>query len=197
VAFDQVLSIEQVMENTILEELNNDAWTYSGGATKFRPTIAYRKMLGHQEVDPAFKWLWKSYCQPKHKVFYWLLLKDRLSTRNILKEKNMALDSYNCEICSLIVEETVDHLFWHCPFAQHCWRILNLSTIQAGGAFENVMAIKDQIQSQFFMVVVVLMSWTIWWVRNELIFNNNQVGIQDGKNFFFKEAQLVSLRVNL
>jgi hypothetical protein len=87
VAFDQVLSIEQVMENTILEELNNDAWTYSGGATKFRPTIAYRKMLGHQEVDPAFKWLWKSYCQPKHKVFYWLLLKDRLSTRNILKEK--------------------------------------------------------------------------------------------------------------
>ena len=29
--------------------------------------------------SPAFKWLWKSSCQNKHKVFFWLLLKDRLA----------------------------------------------------------------------------------------------------------------------
>jgi hypothetical protein len=63
------------------------------------------------------------------------------------------------------------------------------------GLEQNVMAIKDQMQSQFFMVAVILMSWTIWWTRNELIFNNNQVGIQDCRNFFFREAKLVSLRV--
>ena len=80
-----------------------------------------------------------------------------------------------------MVEKTVEHLFWHCPFAQQCWGILNLNTIQAWGTFKNVIAIKDQRQSQFFMVAVILMSWTIWWARNELIFNNNQVGIQDCK----------------
>jgi len=57
------------------------------------------------------------------------------------------------------------------------------------------MAIKDQMQSQFFMVTVILKSWTIWRARNELIFNNNQVGIQECKNSFLKEAKLVSLRV--
>jgi hypothetical protein len=57
------------------------------------------------------------------------------------------------------------------------------------------MAIKDQMQSQFFMVTVILKSWTIWRARNELIFNNNQVGIQDCKNYFLKEAKRVSLRV--
>ena len=54
------------------------------------------------------------------------------------------------------------------------------------------MAIKDQMHSQFFMVAVILMSWTIWKARNELIFNNNQIDIKECKNYFFKEAKLVS-----
>ena len=73
----------------------------------------------------------------------------------------MALETYNCEICSMLVEETMDHLFWHCPFAQQCWGLLNLNIIQTGGTFENVMVIKDQMHNQFFMVAVILMSWTI------------------------------------
>lgn len=117
------------MDSTVLDELNNDVWPYFGGSAKFKPAVAYRKMLVHNEIDPAFRWAWRSYCQPKHKVFYWLLLKDRLSTRNILKRKHMALDSYNREIYTLLVEETVEHLFWHCPFAQQCWGILNLQTV--------------------------------------------------------------------
>ena len=39
------------------------------------------------------------------------------------------------------------------------------------------------------------MCWTIWKVRNELIFNNNQIGLQEAKHLFLKEAKLVSLRV--
>lgn len=107
----------------------------------------------------------------------------------------MALDSYNCEICSMMVEETAEHLFWHCPLAQQCWGILNLNTVLNGNTFENVMALKIQLQSQFFMVAVTLMCWTIWKARNELIFNNNQIGIQECRILFFKEVRLVSLRV--
>ena len=87
VAFDQVLCIQHRIENTVINEGINDVWTYSGGASKFKSAVAYRKLLGHQEIDPAFKWLWKSSCQPKHKVFFWLLLKDRLSTKEHSKKK--------------------------------------------------------------------------------------------------------------
>jgi hypothetical protein len=52
------------------------------------------------------------------KVFRWLLLKDRLSTRNIPRRKHMNLDSYNYELRALGVEESTEHLFLHCPFAQ-------------------------------------------------------------------------------
>uniref|UniRef100_A0A0A8ZD98 Reverse transcriptase zinc-binding domain-containing protein n=1 Tax=Arundo donax TaxID=35708 RepID=A0A0A8ZD98_ARUDO len=35
--------------------------------------------------------MWKSCAQGKHKFFFWLLLKDRLNTRNLLKRKNRVL----------------------------------------------------------------------------------------------------------
>jgi hypothetical protein len=38
--------------------------------------------------------MWKGDNLGKHKFFFWLLLKDRLSTRNLLRRKNMHLTSY-------------------------------------------------------------------------------------------------------
>jgi len=194
-AFEQLELLQREMDNLTLEPNNKDVWSYSGGNIKYQSAKAYRKLLGHQSVHPSFNWLWKSICQPKHKVFYWLLLNDRLSTRNILRRKQMGLHSFNCEFCLPTVEETVTHLFWHCPFAHQCWGILNLNTVQHEGTFRNTQAIKDQLNSQFFMVAVILMSWTIWKARNDLIFNNNQLSIQECKEFFFAEVKLVSLRV--
>ena len=107
----------------------------------------------------------------------------------------MTLDSYNCEICLTGEEETVQHLFWSCPFAQQCWGILNLQMIQAGQTVDNVLAIKGQMNSQFFMIAIILMCWTICKARNKLIFKNNQIGIQDSRRFFFREINMVSLRV--
>jgi hypothetical protein len=87
------------------------------------------------------------------------------------------------------VEETVEHLFWDCPFAQQCWGLLNLQTIQGASSLQNVEAIKIQLHSQFFMVAVITMLWTIWKARNELIFNNNQIGLQDCRAFFLPGSQ--------
>jgi hypothetical protein len=35
----------------------------------------------------------------KHKVFFWLLLKDRLSTRDLLQRQHLVLGSYTCDLC--------------------------------------------------------------------------------------------------
>jgi hypothetical protein len=78
----------------------------------FSSQKAYTHMTGNQWTHPIFTWLWKSKCQPKHKVFFWLLLKDRLNTRALLRQRSMPLDSYTCDNCILQVEETVLHLFF-------------------------------------------------------------------------------------
>jgi hypothetical protein len=66
-------------------------------------------------------WLWRSSCQQKHKVFFLLLLPNKLSTRGLLKRKNMKLDSYTCELYFLQKEEKLKHLFLRYHFTKNCW----------------------------------------------------------------------------
>lgn len=173
----------------------DDIWNYAAGSVIFSSAKAYEKLNGHHQIDLAHRWIWKSSCQPKHKVFCWLLLNDRLSTRNILRRKHMHLESYNCELCSQGIEETSGHLFFSCPFAQQCWGFFNLMVSPSSIVSDNFSALKNQIQSQFFMEMIILICWTIWLARNELIFNARQISLSECKRFFVTEIKLLSLRV--
>jgi hypothetical protein len=65
-----------------------------------------------------FALLWRSKCQPKQKLFFWLFLHDRLNTKAMLKRRNMELESYTCENCILQKEDIIAHLFIRCNFAR-------------------------------------------------------------------------------
>jgi len=81
------------------------------------------------------------------------------------------------------------------PIRAAVWGSLNLQTVPQGNTFDNVEALKIQLQSQFFMIVIILMAWTIWKARNEMIFNNNQMSMQQCKCFFQRQIRSVALRV--
>lgn len=67
-AFSQAGQLQQIMESTTIQQ-EDDSWNLSGGSTKFSSSKAYKRLIGHNQTDPIFKWIWKNYCQPKHKVF--------------------------------------------------------------------------------------------------------------------------------
>jgi hypothetical protein len=104
----------------------------------FSPTKAYKQLIG---TSPMLQMALEKLNSEKNKVLFWLLLKDRLSTRNILKRKNRALPSYDCVLCQLQLEETLEHLFLHCPFAISCWNLLHLH-IAHGDPFEILQAFR-------------------------------------------------------
>lgn len=89
-----------------------------------RKLIVYCKVL--RKLLLSFSWLWSSGNPGKHKFFSWLLLKDRLNTRSLLRRKNMALEYYNCAICSLGTKETSIHIFFECPFSCACWNYIGI-----------------------------------------------------------------------
>lgn len=98
------------------------------------------------------------------------MLKDRLSTRNILRRRNMHLPSYSCILCNLDVEEISQHLFLQCQFAKQCWQFLQIH-IPSNADFSEVMLyLKDSLHSRFFMAAVVLLCCAIWCSRNDFIF---------------------------
>jgi hypothetical protein len=89
----------------------------------------------------AFSWLWKSSCQLIHKIFFWLLLHDKLSTRGVLRRRNMTLEDYGCAVWGTGIEESVEHLFLKCSFVVQCFK---LRAFPVTGAFQN------KIASSFF-----------------------------------------------
>jgi hypothetical protein len=96
----------------------NDTWTYIWGSKNYSSVKAYPHLMGTSAVHPTLKWTWKTKCQTKHKVFFWLLLQDIPNTRGLLRRKNMHLDSYVCEMCIRQREESLWHLFFICSFAK-------------------------------------------------------------------------------
>ena len=118
------------------------------------------------------------YLSGKNSLFFQILIKDRLSTRNILKWKNMHLDSYNRALCSLQVEESADHLSLYSPFASSSWNLLNITILAQASFLDIVSYLEDQLNSIFFMNAIVLMCWTVWSARNDKIFQGLQVPVQ-------------------
>lgn len=96
------------------------------GGTLSRPTNFTNFCFRDVVVDEAFGWIWKSKCTMKWKMFCWLLLADRLNSRNMLRRRHfmIANDGYTCLLCASPPKETVEHLFFYCPFASRCWNTL-------------------------------------------------------------------------
>ena len=66
-----------------------DTWSYIWGNEFYSSIKAYKVLIGHKQTPPHFSWIWKSSCQPKNKVFFWMLLHDRVNTRNLLRGKTL------------------------------------------------------------------------------------------------------------
>ena len=156
----QLLELAQDM-NSLSGNNEHDTWSYIWGSPFFSTSKAYKHLTGHLPTHPFFRRLWKTSCQNKHKVFFWLLLRDRLSTRQLLRRRNMHLPSYNCECCSMNIEESLSHLFLSCPFAQSCWIKLNIVLVEID-PYLALEKIQEQLNVPFALDIIILFSWSIW-----------------------------------
>ena len=107
----------------------------------------------------------------------------------------MFLEDYNCVHCvASPVEETVTHLFLSCPFAQICWASLGLLPSQTDDPFVVIAMYRAQLHCPFALEILITMCWSIWSVRNDLIFRGIQPSLQRCKAIFKKEFAQVTLR---
>ena len=144
VAYPQFLQLQLLLQSVQQTEVR-DRWGFIWGSNLFSSSRTYKHLSGHLQVHAAFKWLWRSLCQNKHKVFFWLILKNRLNTRGMLRRRNMELESFNCVLCSSQTKESIEHLFISCPFATQSWTSLNLHIDQSRSPLENLESFRAQI----------------------------------------------------
>ena len=100
-AHDEFIQLQLDLHDTTLLSEGNDAWICTLGKGVYKPSLAYKENFKHLETHAPSCWLWKSRCQSKHKFFAWLLLHDRINTKDMLLRRHWNVtDNHNCELCS-------------------------------------------------------------------------------------------------
>jgi hypothetical protein len=104
----------------------NDSWVYSWGPI-YTASRYYKQLHAHLVALPISSWIWKSSCIMRHKFFAWLMLNDRVNTRDMLQRRHWKVtEDTHCVLCPARIYEDIIHLFSDCNFTQRVWIYLQI-----------------------------------------------------------------------
>jgi hypothetical protein len=175
--------------------LDRDLWVYDWGDSY--PSARYYKHIhAHIQVMPVFKWLWKSSCMMRVKFFAWLLLVDRLNSRDMLQRRHWKVtEDVHCVLCPTGAREDRMHLFFECNFSQRVWNYLQIDWSLAQDIQGSISAAKLAFRKPFFMEVLMLACWNIWKQRNGKIFRNDRPTFGGWKRAFIHDLSMLGHRI--
>ena len=128
---------------------------------------------------------------PKFNFFAWLLLVDRLNTRDILRRRKKHLEEgYLCSLCHDQVNETILHLFFECQSSTARWFLLGIQWLPVPDICQKLQHQKEIFTGPYFMDLFTIAAWCIWKERNEFIFNNKAPRLSRWKRVFRVEVVL-------
>jgi hypothetical protein len=108
-----------------LRTYKEDLRQWAAESTVQHTVNSYSKLLDKVEHPSTFtfnKPLWKGFAPSKIKMFLWLLLQHRISTRAFLVRRRLFnLSQATCPICNTNIK-IVTHLFLHCHASWRLWR---------------------------------------------------------------------------
>jgi hypothetical protein len=140
----------------------------------FSVNSLYKKKVMDQ-VSVTYKFLWKSKLPQKIKNFIWLVVRNKILTKDNLKNRNWK-GSQECFFCG--GDESIDHLFFHCPIARYVWRVIQvaLNLVEIPRSISNLCDSwlskpKDKI-SNLLLFGCGAVFWAIWRTRNDWCFGN-------------------------
>jgi hypothetical protein len=134
----------------------------------------------------------------KLKFFIWLVFRDRINSKNLLKRKNFVIegDDYSCVLCSTGVEELTYHLLFQCPFAERCWDLLNIHWDHNIPFFDTIQKSKSEWPFGYFMETFAIATWEIWKIRNNKIFRGDPLSFHAWKMNFSVSVKLQLFRLS-
>ena len=94
---------------------------------------------------------------PHLKFFAWLLIVDRLNTKDIMRRRNFHVQSGPiCVLCNDDVEEGRDHLFFNCRFSKDCWSKLHIQWDMSLDIHNRIRSARNSSGHIFFMDIFIM-----------------------------------------
>lgn len=195
-AHAEVRQLQEETSNSAIVDNSSDIWTYIWGAKDYKASAYYAFYFRDVQVHQTFKWLWKTKCIPRIKVFGWLLMSDRLNTRNMLKRRHYQIgNNLDCLLCGLHIEETVEHLFFHCSFSATCWRSLGVHWSTHDHRLQLIEQANEDWEGPMFMDVFLVAAWSLWKERNNNHFRGVPPTFASWRSRFIKDFSDILYRV--
>jgi hypothetical protein len=135
----------------------------------------------------VFANVWKCAAPSKVCAFSWLLLLDRIQTKDDLWRRRMIDDQQiMCVHCG-VKTETSPHLFLHCDYAAKVWyemmRWLGLVIVIPSNLLTSfailVGCAKDKKAKKGLILIWNAIVWVLWKHRNDRIFNDREMNIEE------------------
>jgi hypothetical protein len=102
IASEQLHFLYQLISNLNLEPDNPDYWVYIWNLAMFSSKQAYTALKGTMPTSQFSSGCGSPMSLARSsKFFFWLLLRDRLNTRNLLRRKRRAPDDFSCVLLSI------------------------------------------------------------------------------------------------
>jgi hypothetical protein len=183
-----------IQDYALSEEI--DQRIFCWGNNTFAAAKLYKLAFQPVQIPVTFSWVWKSKVTPRVKFFAWLVLLDRLNTKNMLSRRRFNVQPNTlCVLCGQGLEETIEHLFFDCPFARDCWTKIGITWDNDVIIHKRIERTKHLSGRPFFMETFLIAAWEIWKIRNRLVFDGVQASFNRWVRNFKEEASLQSLRI--
>lgn len=195
-AHAEVRDLQAVTTHLRPVSATSDVWHYVWGKAHYNSADYYRFFFRDVQAHQVFSWLWKSKCVMKMKVFGWLLLNDRLNTRNMLLRRHYNIgDDHDCLLCGLPIEETVDHMIFTCTFSRQCWSKLNIDWPMISCRLQLIQTVKDTWHGPLFFKKFLVAAWSLWKERNNKHFRAVDPTVRSWIRRFKEDFELLQHRV--
>jgi hypothetical protein len=173
----------------------DDKWIVKLNPGGFKPSKVYLHAFKHLEIHQPSCWIWKSKCNSKHKFYAWLVLHDRINTKDMLLRRHWHVtDNHFCILCHSNSLEDWRHLFFNCVFSSRIWNYLQIPW-SPGNTMESILLAKRSFLGPCFSEIVILTCWCIWKQRNGWIFKSIRPTFRRWKSSFIHEVTMLKHRV--
>jgi hypothetical protein len=189
-ALQELGALQEQLQSLTYDHDSADRWIPIWGS----------RYTSRRYAHPVFKMVWKSRCTPRIKFFAWLVPVDRLNTKTMLQRRHMNVqDGTVCIMCTTGEQETIEHLFFDCPFAQSCWARIGVnwdSTIQL---LDRLTQARTSHTIPCFTETVFIAAWELWKVRNDKVFQRHDPTLSRWLENFKSQCllQLVRFKVDM
>jgi hypothetical protein len=196
-AFEEFQSLELLLDGVHCDSMVKDVWSTVWKDGVYTSCLYYKHCFKDVVASKIYAAIWSSKVMLRNKVFAWLLVSDRLNTRDMIRKRhwNVTNNQFHCVLCPTFSTEDWMHLFFDCNFSVRIWCYLQIEW-EPGDTFEQIFfEAKRKFAKPFFTEVVILALWHIWKQRNEAIFQGILPTFRGWKRRFIHEATMHVHRV--